>query len=329
MNAFQRAAAGLAAATALLAGMGAIDGIARADESVAISIAGGRPGGLYHPVAGALCNLVNAGTDAHGITCTVEVGEGSVSNLQALRGGRATMALSQSDTQQKALTGEEPFEEAGPFEDLRSMFAVFIEKVTVVARADRGISVFEDLQGKRVNLPPAGSGGRVLMQRIMTAKGWDEDAVIEIAEVEAPTLAEALCDGEFDAFSVTVGHPSPLVREAANTCDVVLVPVTGPEIDRLIEDNPLYARSVVAAGMYRGNERDIEGLGLIATLVTTAEVSPEVVYEVTKVFFSGLDRLREVSPLFAQLTPEERIEAGLSAPLHDGAIRFFKEAGLM
>ena len=327
MNAFQRAAAGLAAAVVVATGLA--DPVAAADDAVTITIASGRPGGLYHPVAGALCNLVNAGTATHGITCTIEVGEGSVSNLQALRGGRVTMALSQSDTQQKALTGAAPFEQAGPFEDLRSMFAVFIEKVTVVARADRGISVFEDLQGKRVNLPPEGSGGRILMQSLMAAEGWDEDAVIEVAEVEAPTLAEALCDGEFDAFSVTVGHPSPMVREAANTCDVVLVPVTGPEIDRLIEDNPLYARSVVPGGMYRGNDRDVEGLGLIATLVTTAEVPPAVVYEITKAFFSGLDRLREVSPLFTQLTPDEMTEAGLSAPLHDGAVRFFEEAGLM
>lgn len=327
MNQLRRGAAGLAAA--VVAAIGLADPVAAADDAVTITIASGRPGGLYHPVAGALCNLVNAGTDAHGITCTVEVGEGSVSNLQALRGGRVTMALSQSDTQQKALTGAAPFEQAGPFEDLRSMFAVFIEKVTVVARADRGIEVFEDLKGRRVNLPPEGSGGRILMQRLMAAEGWDEDAVIEVAEVEAPTLAEALCDGEFDAFSVTVGHPSPMVREAANTCDVVLVPVTGPEIDRLIEDNPLYARSVVPGGMYRGNDRDVEGLGLIATLVTTAEVPPAVVYEITKAFFSGLDRLREVSPLFTQLTPEEMTEAGLSAPLHDGAVRFFEEAGLM
>ena len=328
MNQLRRGAAGMAVAAVVVA-TGLADPVAAADDAVTITIASGRPGGLYHPVAGALCNLVNAGTDAHGITCTVEVGEGSVSNLQALRGGRVTMALSQSDTQQKALTGEEPFEEAGPFEDLRSMFAVFIEKVTVVARADRGISVFQDLQGKRVNLPPEGSGGRILMQRIMAAKGWDEDALIEVAEVEAPTLAEALCDGEFDAFSVTVGHPSPLVREAANSCDVVLVPVTGPEIDRLIEDNPLYAHSVVPGGIYRGNDRDVEGLGLIATLVTTAEVPPTVVYEVTKAYFSALDRLGQASPLFTQLTPEEMTEAGLSAPLHDGAIRFFEEAGLM
>ena len=329
MNAFRGSAAGLAAAAALLAALGTVERVAWADDAVAISIAGGQPGGLYHPVAGAICNLVNENADAHGITCTVEAGEGSVSNLRALHAGRVTMALAQSDTQQKALTGEEPFAEAGPFEDLRSMFAVFVEKVTVVARADKEISVFEDLKGRRVKLPPEGSGGRILMQRIMAAKGWDEDAVIEVGESEAPNLAEALCDGEFDAFSVTVGHPSPIIREAANTCDVVLVPVTGPEIDRLIEDNPLYANSVVPGGIYRGNDRDIEGLGLIATLVTTAEVSPAVVYEVTKAFFAGLDRLREASPLFTQLASEDMAEAGLSAPLHDGAVRFFEEAGLL
>ncbi len=329
MNAFRKAAAGLAAAAALVAAVVTVERVARADDAVAISIAGGRPGGVYHPVAGAICNFVNEGTEAHGITCTVEVGEGSVSNLQALRAGRVTMALAQSDTQKKALTGEEPFEEAGPFEDLRSMFALFVEKVTVVARADRGIVVFEDLKGQRVNLPPEGSGGRILMQRIMAAKGWDEDAVIEVAEYEAPNLAEALCDGEFDALSVTVGHPSPLVREAANTCDVVLIPVTGPAVDQLIETNPLYAQSIVPGGLYRGNDRDVEGLGLIATLVTTAEVSPDVVYEVTKAFFAGLDRLREASPLFTQLASKDMAEAGLSAPLHDGAVRFFEEAGLL
>jgi uncharacterized protein len=318
-----------AATGALLCGLVLVGGtgIPAAAETT-VTIASGRAGGLYHPVAGAICKLVNEHTAEHGITCTVEFGIGSVTNIEAMRDGEVTMALAQSDTHRDAVAGSGPFEDAGPFADMRSVAALFVEQVTIVARKDKEITEFDDLKGKRVYLSAPGSGGRILIQRLMEAEGFSVDDVTDVTEYQAPDLAEALCDGEFDAFSLTVGHPSPLIKEAAASCDVVLVPVEAAAAAKLIAGESLYAASVVPGGMYRGNPNNVAGLGLVATLVTTSQVDPDVIFETTKALFEGVDRLRQASSLFASLTTKQMASDGLSAPLHDGAARYYAEAGL-
>ena len=295
-----------------------------------MTIASGRPGGLYHPVAGAICKLVNEHTADHGITCTVGFGVGSVTNIEAMRDGEVNFAMAQSDTQRDAMQGTGPFAEDSPFEKMRSVASLFVEQVTIVTRKDKNIREFADLKGKRVYPSEPGSGGYVIMQELFKGEGWQPGDITEITDADytAPDAAEALCDNELDAFSVTVGHPSPLIKEAAAMCDIVLIPVEGPAVDKLIAGELLYAKSVVPGGMYRGNSQDTPGLGLVATLVTTTDVAPDVVYEVTKALFGGIDRLREASPLFRSLTIEQMANDGLSAPLHEGAARYYSEAGL-
>jgi len=301
-----------------------------AAEDTTMTIASGRAGGLYHPVAGAICKLVNEHAADHGITCTVGFGVGSVTNIQAMRDGEVTFAMAQSDTQRDAMQGIGPFAEDSPFEQMRSVAALFVEQVTIVTRKDKDIREFADLKGKRVYPSEPGTGGYVIMQDLFKGEGWQPGDITEItdADYKAPDLAQALCDNELDAFSITVGHPSPLIKEAAATCDIVLVPVEGPAVDKLIAGESLYAKSVVPGGMYRGNADDVAGLGLVATLVTTTDVAPDVVYEVTRAFFGGIDRLREGAPLFKSLTTEQMAKDGLSAPLHEGAARYYSEAGL-
>lgn len=312
-----------------LAAMSPLRTAVAADGETTVTIASGTAGGLYHPVAGAICTLVNENTAEHGITCTVEFGIGSVTNIEALRDGEVSLAMAQSDTQREAVFGDGPFAEAGPFDAMRSIASLFVEQVTVISRKDKNIVSFDDLKGKRVYPSEPGSGGYILMQKLMEARGWSPDDIVEVTEFEAADLAEALCNGEFDAFSITVGHPSPLIKEAAATCDIVLVPVEGPSVDRLIAEEDLYATSSVPDGMYRNVDREIPGLGLVATLVTTDALDDEVVYQITRAIFDNLDRLREGSPLFTSLSAAQMASDGLSAPLHDGAARYYAaEAGL-
>lgn len=301
---------------------------AAAASDTTVTIASGRPGGLYHPVAGAICKLVNEGTSEHGITCTVAFGVGSVSNIEAMRDGEVTLAIAQSDIHRDAVDGTGPFAEADPFDAMRSVAALFVEQLTVVARRDKEINELDDLRGKRLNPSVPGSGQYVLMQQIMEAMGWLSGDVEIITEYDAADEAEALCNGEYDAFSLAVGHPSPLIKEAAATCDIALVPVEGAAIEKIIAEEPLYAKSVVPADTYRNIAAEVPGLGLAATLVVTDDVDPEVVYEITKALFGGLDRLREASPIFRSLSAEQMAKNGLTAPLHDGAARYYAEANL-
>lgn len=320
---------GLTVAAAGLIAAATWGGSARAaPDPVSITIASGRTGGLYHPVAGAICKLVNEKTSEHGITCTVEFGDGSISNIEDLRDGEVLLAMAQSDIQRDAVEGTGPFADEGGFEAMRSMVALFVEQATVLARKDADIATFQDLKGKRFYLPRVGSGGRLLMERLFAAEGWGPGDIDILPRYDAPNLAQALCDHEFDAFSVTVGHPSPLIREATNTCDAVLVPISGPIIGKVIAAEPMYARSVIPAGTYRGNRKDVAGIGLVATLVTTTDLRPDVAYQVTKAFVEALDRLAQESSLFKSLNAKELAVVGLTAPLHEGAARYFEEAGL-
>jgi len=299
-----------------------------ADVPATVTIATGKVGGIYHPVGGALCKLVNEGTAEHGISCTIEITGGSSGNIRELRDRRVALAMAQSDSQYSAVKGIGPFEEDGPFDAMRSMFSPYVEQFTLVAREDADINAFKDLKGKRVYMGPPGSGKRETMEVIMDAFGWSRDAVEDISELQTSNVAEALCDNEIDAFIFTIGHPSPAVKEAVATCRAVLAPVSGRAIDKLVKHSPIYVSTVIPKGTYMGQSQDIPTVGLVATLVTTEKTDPEVVYQVTKAFFENLGRLREASPLFWSLTTRDMVSSGRSAPLHEGASRYFSEAGL-
>jgi len=318
---------------ALLLGAGGIllaAGIAAAQEQKFITIGTGGVTGVYYPTGGAICRLVNKDRKEHGIRCSVESTGGSVYNVNTIRQGELDMGVVQSDVQYKALKGEgEEFESQGPYEDLRAVFSVHAEPFTVVARADSGIETFDDLKGKRVNVGNPGSGQRSTMEVLMDAKGWTMDDFALASELKSAEQAQALCDNKIDAMVFTVGHPSGSIQEATTTCDTKLIPVTGPEVDQLVEDNPYYAKAVIPGGMYTGTDEDVETFGVKATFVSSAQVPDEVVYEVTKAVFENFEDFKKLHPAFANLQKEDMVTQALSAPLHPGAEKYYKEAGLM
>ncbi len=198
-----------------------------------------------------------------------------------------------------------------------------------MARADSGIRHFADLRGKRVNIGNPGSGQRATMDVVMEAMGWTLADFAVVSELPPAEQAQALCDNNVDAIVYTVGHPSGAIQEATTACDTVLVNVTGPEIDALIEANSFYRQAVIPGGMYRGTPEDVVTFGVGATFVTSADVPEEIVYHVTRAVFEDLDTFRGLHPALANLDPAQMIADGLSAPLHDGAIRYYREAGLL
>ena len=316
--------AGAAAALALVAG-----GASAQDNQTFISIGTGGVTGVYYPTGGAICRLVNRGRADHGIRCGVESTGGSVYNINALRSGELEFGVAQSDWQFHAIEGTSQFEEQGAFEDLRAVFSVHPEPFTVVARADAGIETFEDLKGKRVNVGNPGSGQRGTMEVLMEAMGWTMDDFQLTSELQAAEQSQALCDNNIDAMVYTVGHPSGSIQEATTACDAVLVDVSGEAVDKLVEENPYYRTATIPGGMYRGNDEDTATFGVGATFVTSATVPEEVVYEVTKAVFENFDQFKGLHPAFADLTKEEMVADGLSAPLHAGAEEYYREAGLI
>lgn len=292
-----------------------------------ITIGTGGVTGVYYPTGGAICRLVNKGRKEHGIRCSVESTGGSVYNINTIREGELEFGVAQSDWQYHAYNGTSKFEDKGPFTDLRAVFSVHPEPFTVVARADSGVTNFADLKGKRVNIGNPGSGQRGTMEVLLEAMGWSTDDFSLATELKASEQSAALCDNQIDAMIYTVGHPSGSIQEATTSCDSVLVTVDGPAVEKLISENDYYRSATIPGGMYRGSDADVMTFGVGATFVTSANVSDEAVYAVVSSVFENFDAFKKLHPAFAHLKPEEMATAGLSAPLHPGAAKYYKEQG--
>ncbi len=209
------------------------------------------------------------------------------------------------------------------------MFSVHPEPVTVLARRDASINNIRDIKGKRLNIGNPGSGTRATWEVLEGALGWSRNDLKLAAAMKSAETGQALCDNKIDAYFWLVGHPSALTQESVSSCDAVLVNVTGEAIDQLVQENPFYRHATIPGGMYPGNPDDIKTFGVGATFITSAKVPEDVVYEVAKAVLGNLDAFRKLHPAFNNLKAEEMIKDSLSAPLHDGAIKAYKELGLM
>ena len=294
-----------------------------------VTVGTGGVTGVYYPTGGAICRLVNKGRQSHGIRCSVESTGGSIYNLNSIRQGELDLGVAQSDWQYHAYNGTGKFEEAGENKDLRALFSLHPEPFNVLARKDANIVSIKDLKGKRVNIGNPGSGQRGTMEVVMKALGWSMDDFALASELNSREQAKALCDGKVDAIIFVVGHPNGSIKEATTTCDSVLVNVSGPEISKLVEEQSYYRSATIPGGMYSGNREDVATFGVAATFVTSAALPDDIAYEVVKAVFANFEQFQRLHPAFGHLKKEEMVSAGLSAPLHPGAVRYYKEAGLL
>ena len=293
-----------------------------------ISIGTGGVTGVYYPTGGAICRLVNKNRKEHGIRCSAESTGGSIYNINTIKAGELDFGVAQSDWQFHAYNGTSKFAEAGKFEKLRAVFSVHPEPVTVIARADANAKNITDLKGKRMNIGNLGSGSRGTWDVLEETLGWQRSDLALAAEMKSAETGAAICDGKIDSYFWLVGHPSALTQESLASCDANFVNVDTPEIDKLVADKPYYRKATIPANMYN-NKEDITTFGVGATFVSSSDVSPEVVYVVVKAVFENFDQFKKLHPAFANLKAEEMIRDSLSAPLHDGALKYYQEKGWM
>ena len=313
--------------TALAAGLlvaGTLAPAAQAQQKY-ITIGTGGVTGVYYPAGGAICRLVNKDRAKHGIRCSVESTGGSVFNINTIKAGELDMGVAQSDVQYNAVKGKAQFKE--PFAELRAVFALHPEPVTVVVRKESGIGSFNDLKGKKFNVGNPGSGTRATLDELIGAMGWSLSAFSLASELKADEHGPALCDGKIDGFFYLVGHPSANIQDPTTVCGAKLVSVSGSAVDKLVKANPYYAYATIPGGLYPNNPQETKTYGVLATVVSSSKVPAETVYQVVKAAFDNFDELKKLHPAFQVLKPESMIKDGLSAPLHDGAVRYYREKG--
>lgn len=318
----------VALSLALVASFGLGDAFAAAPRYVTMGTGGVT--GVYYPTGGAISKLVNAKRKEYNLRMTVESTGGSVFNVNALMNGDLEMGVIQSDIQYQAMKGLGEWE-GKPQTKLRAMFAIHPEAVTILAAADKNIKSVADLKGKIVNIGAPGTGQRVNSLDLFKTAGIDAEKDLKTEGLKPAEAAGMLQDGRIDAYFYTVGHPNGSIKEAvAGTRKVSFVPVSADMIKKLVAEQPYYAPAMIPVAAYPGvdNKEDVPTFGVKATICTSADVPEDVVYTVTKEVFTNIDELRKLHPALDVLTKENMLQ-GLSAPLHPGAARYFKEAGLL
>jgi len=282
--------------------------------------------GNYHPLGRALCRIVSATRKDHGLRCRAEPTEGSVANIEGVLAGTLDAGLAQSDTQYHARTGGAPFADR-PQPKLRALFTADRETFTLVTRQDANVMTFDDLRGKRVAVGARGSGTRATMEQLMKASGiapGDFRSAVEMRFVDVDT---ALCDRRIDAFVFVGGHPNASIADASTECPVRIVGIAGPAVDGLLAAQPYYVKSEIPGGMYKGADAAQPSFGMAATLVVSADMPDAKAYAITKAVFEHFDDLRRLYPSLGVITKADAAHSGV-LPVHPGALKYFKEAGL-
>ena len=294
-----------------------------------ITIGTGAVTGVYYAAGGAICRLMNKDRKEHGIRCSVESTAASVFNINSVRSGELDFGIAQSDTQFQALKGEGPFKDAGAWDGIRAVFALHPEPFTIVARPDMNVTEIEGFKGKRFNVGPPGSGTRVSLEELLAAKGMSFGDFALVSELKADEHGAALCDNKIDGFFYAVGHPSANIQDPTTTCAAKLVPLDGPVVDKLVEQHPYYSKATIPGGLYKNNPQPTPTYGVAATLITSADTDADVVYALVKAVFENFDEFKKLHPALAVLEPQAMVKEGLSAPIHEGAAKYYKEKGWM
>jgi len=289
-----------------------------------IAIGTGGPTGVYFIAGNAICSLLRKSTKS--IRCSAPSTGGSIYNIEAIRRGDLDMGVVQSDWQHHAFNGSSKFE-GRRFDRLRSLFSIYPEAFQLVVGKDSGIKSWADLKGKKVNIGNVGSGQRATFEALMIARNIDGSYFGEVFEMDSSEHTQALCAGKIDAYGYMVGVPSEDIASAAKKCGARLIPVTGEAVNKLLADSSFYAATKIAKGTYATSNEAVNTFGVMSTMVASVDADENTVYQLVKAVFDNIDLLRKMHPAFAHLDPKKMIIDGLSAPLHPGAARYYKEKG--
>ena len=292
-----------------------------------ITIGTGGVTGTYYPTGGAICKFVNQYKKESKIRCSVESTDGSLYNLNTLKNGDLDFAIVQSDIVYQASKGIGSFKNE-KFSDLKTIMAIYPELLTLVTKKDANINNLLDIKGKRISLGNSGSGNETTTLSLFDESNIKKSDLKDTLSLSPTEMPEALKNNRIDGYFYMVGHPTVNIKDAASSINVKIVPFEDKILDSLIEKYPYFAKSNIQAGTYKGQTTDISTFGVKAVLVTTENMDDNIVYFLVKAILENFDEFKKLHPAYSNITKESLLD-GLSAPLHDGAKRYFKEVGLI
>ncbi|WP_342642791.1 TAXI family TRAP transporter solute-binding subunit [Rhodoligotrophos ferricapiens] len=316
---------GLAIATAVLGATLAI-----AQTPAFFRIGTGGTAGTYYPIGGLIANAISAtsGHGVEGLVATAVSSNGSVANINAIQAGSMESGFTQSDVAYWAHTGTGLYEGKPKVEDLRLIATLYPETIHIVARKDANIKSVADLKGKRVSIDEPGSGTIVDARIVLAAYGLTEKD-IQPEYLKPGPAGDRLRDNSLDAYFFVGGYPTGAISELATSSGISLVPIDGEGAKKLLEQYSFFSEDTVPANTYTG-VGETKTLAVAAQWVTSAKQPEELVYNITKALWSDATRKElDAGHAKGKMITLQNATTSLGIPLHPGAERFYKEAGIL
>jgi TRAP transporter TAXI family solute receptor len=297
-----------------------------------VVIGTGGANGVYYAAGRAVCDTVNKRSAAESSNpdtrCAAPVTGGSIYNIASIRTGTLDMGVVQSDWQHHAYHGTSKFS-GQSYKKLRALFSLHSEPFHMLVGKGADIKNWADLAGKTVNIGNVGSGQRGTFEVLMMAHGTDASHFGKVTELDSGKHTDALCSGQIDAYGYTVGMPDAGAARAITDCGASIIDLNSEAEKGLIADNPFYASTIIPKDTYAIIDNDVHTFGVMATMVASTDMSEETAYEIVRAVFENIADLRKSHPAFANLKPDEMMKSGISAPLHRGAVKYYREKGWM
>ncbi|MEO0367593.1 MAG: TAXI family TRAP transporter solute-binding subunit [Pseudomonadota bacterium] len=299
------------------------------DENSHIYIGTGSVQGVYFPIGGVICRLLNRHKLQHKIRCTLESTGGSINNLKELRDGNFDIVVAQSDWHHHAYHGTSTFEKYGENKELRSVFALEADPLALIVKKDSEITTFEDLEDRIVSLGYSRSLQHRIIDDYLDVIGWTEERFKQVVLMSDSKQATALCTDQVESILLLSSSLEDHLKDLPADCELRFLPLSGDGVKQVIAKYPYYRSGLISKDMYPGGEEDVMSFGLGATFVALESTSPKAVYHVVKEIVENFKDFKSLHPSLQMISASELPKAGLTAPLHSGAIRYYREARLL
>ena len=285
--------------------------------------------GVYFPIGGVICRLVNRNKAQHRIRCSLESTGGSIYNLRQLKDDKFDLVFAQSDWQYHAYNGSSTFKDAGPDKALRAVFGLEADPLALIVPKNSEITEFGDIENKTVSFGYTRSLQHRIMDDLVKAKGWTQDSFKEIRPMSDKRQIAQLCDGLLDSILLLTSSLDDYSKLVPSECDARFVPITDPVIKQLIVEKPYYRTGIIQKARYFDSQKDTLSFGLGATFVAHEGTSPKAIYNVVKEVVENFRDFTLLHPSLETIEKSDLPYAGISIPLHPGAERYYKEARLI
>jgi uncharacterized protein len=286
---------------------------------------------VYFAVGNAMCRLFERAREtkqgAQG-ACAASATGGSSANVEALRTGTVQFALVQSDVAYHAARGTGRFVDR-KMEKLRTVFSLHVEPFQLLVLPGLGIGGFADAAGRKINLGPKGSAQHDAVTGLLRLHGVNDGVIAQLPTMPPALQSQALCDGDLEAAGMLIGYPNAAFSAAMGKCGAQLLDVDTAQVRKFVAERNFYTPTKIPKGAYPSLNRDVTTFGVLALLTTTDDASADSVYALVRATFERLDNLKAMHPALGRLEPSRMIRDGIVAPLHEGAIRYYRERGWM